>query len=171
MVFTEVFVVAVVLSVALRLYLASRQVRHIALNRIQVPAEFREQISLQDHQKAADYSIAKTRLGMLNVLIEATILMGLTLLGGLEWIQSFTSSTAEGILAGLLLIAVVGLIGSVLDLPLAYYKQFVLEQRFGFNRMSKGLFVGDWFKGLLVGALIGGPLVLAVLYLIGYSPL
>lgn len=165
MVFTEVFVLAVVLSVALRLYLASRQVRHIALNRAQVPAEFREQISLQDHQKAADYSIAKTRLGMINVLIEATILMGFTLLGGLQWIQNFTSTAAEGILAGLLLIAVVGFIGSVLDLPLSYYKQFVLEERFGFNRMKKGLFIGDWLKGLLVGALIGGPLVFAVLYL------
>lgn len=165
MVFTEVFVLAVVLSVALRLYLASRQVRHIAMNRAQVPAEFREQISLQDHQKAADYSIAKTRLGMINVLVEAAILMGFTLLGGLAWIQSQTSNAAEGIVAGLLLIAVVGFIGSVLDLPLSYYKQFVLEERFGFNRMKKGLFMGDWLKGLLVGALIGGPLVFAVLYL------
>lgn len=165
MVFTELFVLAVVLSVVLRLYLASRQVRHIAKHRAQVPPEFREQIGLDDHQKAADYSIAKTRLGIVNILIEASILMGFTLLGGLEWIQNQTSAVADGIFAGLLLIAVVGVVGSVLDLPLSYYKQFVLEENFGFNRMSKGLFIGDWLKGLLVGTLIGGPLVLAVLYL------
>lgn len=165
MVFTELFVLAVLVSVALRLYLASRQVRHIAQHRGAVPDEFQSQISLTDHQKAADYSIAKTRLGMLNVLIEAIVLIGFTLLGGLEWIQAQTSSVAEGIFAGVLLIAAVSLIGSVLDLPLAFYKQFVLEERFGFNRMTKGLFAGDWLKGLLVGTLIGGPLVFAVLYL------
>ncbi|HEX4844184.1 MAG TPA: M48 family metallopeptidase [Limnobacter sp.] len=164
MIFTEVFVAVVLISVALRLYLASRQIRNIAMHRSAVPAEFEGQIQLADHQKAADYSITKTRLGMLNLLLEASILMGFTLLGGLEWIQSHTSTWAEGILAGLLLIAAVGVLSSVLDLPLAYYKQFVVEERFGFNRMTRGLFAADWAKGLLLGAAIGGPLVFAVLY-------
>lgn len=164
MIFTDVFVAVVLISVALRLYLASRQIRNIAVNRGAVPAEFQGQISLEDHQKAANYSITKTRLGMVNVVLEASILMGFTLLGGLEWIQSHTASMAEGLLAGLLLIAAVGLMSSLLDLPLMFYKQFVIEERFGFNRMSKTLFVTDWLKGLLLGAAIGGPLVLAVLY-------
>lgn len=165
MVFTELFILVLGLSVALRLYLASRQIRNIAMNRHAVPAEFAEQIALGEHQKAADYSIAKTRLGMINVLLEAAVLLGFTLLGGLDWIQNQTGSVAQGLVAGLLLIAAVGLISSVIDLPLSYYKQFVIESRFGFNRMSKGLFFADWVKGLALGAAIGGPLLLAVLYL------
>lgn len=162
---TEVFLVALALSLSLRLWLASRQIRHVVKNRAQVPHDFEGQISLEAHQKAADYTIAKTRLGMINLWIEAAILIGFTLLGGLDWIQSLTTGWASGIWAGVLLIAGVALISSLLELPLAYYKQFVTEAHFGFNRMTKGLFFGDWLKGLLLGSVIGGPLLLAVLFL------
>ena len=162
---TEVFIAAVAISVGLRLWLATRQIKAVASNRDQVPADFQGQISLQAHQKAADYTLAKTRLGMVGLWLEVAVLMGLTLLGGLDLIQVFTTGWAEGIWAGVALIAAVGLITSVLDLPLSYYKQFVTEEKFGFNRMSKGLFFADWVKGLLLGAAIGGPLLLAVLYL------
>ncbi len=121
MVFTEVFILAVLLSVVLRLYLANRQVRHIARHRAQVPLEFENEISLESHQKAADYSVAKTRLSMIDELMGTVVLMGLTLLGGLEWIQWHTSNAAHGIWAGLLLVAVVGVIGSVVDLTMSYY--------------------------------------------------
>ncbi|MCQ8896891.1 M48 family metallopeptidase [Limnobacter humi] len=165
MVFTEVFVAVVAVSLVLRLYLATRQVNNIARHRASVPADFAGQISLEAHQKAADYSITKTRLGMLNIGLEAIILIGFTLLGGLQVIQTLSAQWATGLWAGLALIAAVGLLGSVLDLPLSYYKQFVVEARFGFNRMSKGLFFADWAKGLLLGTLLGGPLVFVVLYL------
>ncbi|HEY1058060.1 MAG TPA: M48 family metallopeptidase [Limnobacter sp.] len=165
MVFTEVFVAVVAVSLVLRLYLATRQVKNIAQHRAAVPAEFAGQISLEAHQKAADYSITKTRLGMLNMGLEAIILMGFTLLGGLQLMQTLSSQWASGLWAGLGMIAMVGLLGSLLDLPLSYYKQFVVEARFGFNRMSKGLFFADWAKGLLLGTLLGGPLVFVVLYL------
>ncbi|MDX1670568.1 MAG: M48 family metallopeptidase, partial [Limnobacter sp.] len=162
---TEVFIVAVAISLGLRLWLATRQIKTVAINRDRVPADFEGQISLQAHQKAADYTLAKVRLGMVNLWVEVAVLMGLTLLGGLDLIQVFTTSWTEGIWAGVALIAAVGLITSLLDLPLSYYKQFVTEQEFGFNRMTKGLFFADWAKGLLLGAAIGGPLLLAVLYL------
>jgi STE24 endopeptidase len=162
---TEVFLVALVLNMGLRLWLASRQIKHVVKNRSCVPPDFTGQISLDAHQKAADYTIAKTRLGIINLWIEAVILIGFTLLGGLDLIQSFTTGWTNGIWAGVALIALAGIVSSILDLPVSYYKQFVTEEKFGFNRMSKGLFFGDWLKGLLLGALIGGPLILAVLYL------
>lgn len=165
MVFTEVFLAVVFSSVILRLYLAFRQIRHIRAHEQKVPEAFEGQIALSAHQKAAHYSIAKTRFGISNLLFETLVLLGFTVYGGLDWIQSLTNTWASGLWAGLALLATVGLISSVLELPWEYYKQFVLEQQFGFNRMSKGLFWGDWLKGLLVGTLIGGPLVGLVLVL------
>ena len=165
MVFTEVFLAAVSICFVLRLYLASRQIGHIARHRSEIPAEFRNQIALESHQKAADYSTVKTRLSMVNVSLETAIVLGFTLLGGLNWIQDYTSTWAQGLGAGLLLMGAVGLISSLLELPLAYYKQFVIEQQFGFNRMSRRLFWSDWFKGLLLSTAIGGPLVCLVLWL------
>lgn len=162
---TEVFLLAIVISVSLKGWLASRQIRHVATNRASVPAEFENQISLAAHQKAADYTIEKVRLGLINTVWQAGIVIGFTLLGGLDALQGVITSYATGIWAGLLLIAAVALIGSLLDLPLGYYKQFVTEAKFGFNRMSKGLFFTDQARGLLIGALLGGPLILAVLAL------
>ncbi|GLR26226.1 M48 family metallopeptidase [Limnobacter litoralis] len=165
MVFTILFLMMVALSVGLRLWLASRQIRHIAQHSDAVPDAFTGQIKLEAHQKAARYSIAKTRLGMINLFIETAVLLGFTLLGGLQWIQSYTASMGHGLLSGLALVAAVGFISSLIDLPLAYYKQFKLEADFGFNRMTKALFFGDWVKGLALGAAIGAPLLLVVLYL------
>ncbi|MDH4394732.1 MAG: M48 family metallopeptidase [Limnobacter sp.] len=165
MAWTELFLLALGISLGLRFWLASRQIRHVAKNRAVVPAEFRDQIPLAAHQKAADYTIAKVRLGLISLAIETVVLIGFTQLGGLDWVQSQTTGLATGIWAGLALIAAVGLISSIIDLPLSYYKQFVTEAQFGFNRMSKGLFFGDWLKGILLGAALGGPLVFAVLYL------
>lgn len=162
---TEIFLVALFSSLGVRFWLAGRQIRHVAAHRTQVPSEFAAHIPLEAHQKAADYTVAKVRLGMINTVIEVVVLIGLTLLGGLDWIQSAVNLHLNGLWAGLGLIAAVGLISSVVDLPLSYYKQFVLEAKFGFNRMSKGLFVTDWIRGLALGAALGGPLVLAVLWL------
>lgn len=162
---TEVFLLAVAISLGLRVWLASRQIRHVASNRASVPNDFSGQISLEAHQKAADYTVAKTKLGMVNLWWETAILIGFTLLGGLDLIQTYTGGTLSGIWAGVALVAAVGLVSSLLDLPIGYYKQFVTEQKFGFNRMTPGLFFGDWAKGLVVGAMLGGPLLFAVLFL------
>lgn len=163
--FSLVFALALLITLGTRLYLATRQVRHIALHRAAVPADFREHIGLAAHQKAADYSISRTRLGMVALALDTAVVLGFTLLGGLQWLDSGIRAQVSGIWAGLGLLGAAALISSLIELPLSWYRQFVLEESFGFNRMTPALFWTDWIKGLLVGALIGGPLAAVVLTL------
>lgn len=165
--FSLVFALTLLLTIGIRLYLANRQVRHIAQHRVAVPPAFADSIALAAHQKAADYSISRTRLGMWAVLLDAAVVLGFTLLGGLQVLETALRGQLGGLWGGMALsLALVGgvaLISSLIELPLAWYRQFVLEQRFGFNRMSQSLFWGDWLKGLLLGSAIGGPLLWVVL--------
>ena len=165
-----VFAAALLLSTGLKLWLLGRQLRHVALHRHAVPEPFASTVTPQAHRKAADYTLAKGRLGMASLLINAALLLGWTLLGGLEWLQQGVNAAvgAEvwgGIARALLLVGAFGLIGALLDLPLELYATFGVEQRFGFNRTTTGLFAADWAKGLLVGIALGGPLLAAVLVL------
>jgi STE24 endopeptidase len=146
--------------------LSSRQIRHVARHRGQVPGAFSETISLAAHQKAADYTIAKSRLGLLEMAIEAGLLVGWTLLGGLDWLnQTLLEALGGGMLQQLALLAAFALIGGVLALPLGWWTTFRLEERFGFNKMTIGLWLGDMLKGALVGGLIGLPIAALVLWL------
>ena len=146
--FTVVFLAALALTTGLRLWLARRHIRHIARCRGEVPADFSAHIDLAAHQKAADYSIAKTRLGMVDLLIGAAILIALTLGGALQilheaWLTLFDAgSHAQGIA----LIFSVALISGIVDLPLALYRTFVIEAQFGFNKMTLRLFFVDLEK-------------------------
>jgi STE24 endopeptidase len=135
-----------------------------------VPAEFAEKIPLQAHQKAADYTIARTKFGMLAMLVNAAVLIGFTLLGGLQWlsVQVFQLS-GPGMIYQIGLLVAYAAISGLIDLPFDYYKQFGMEQRFGFNKMSKVLFFADILKGIALGALIGLPLVWVVLTLMEKS--
>jgi STE24 endopeptidase len=165
--FTAVFLAALALTLGLRLWLARRHIRHIARCRGKVPADFTEHIGLAAHQKAADYSTAKTRLGMIDVLIGAALLLALTLGGALQalhdvWLRTFD---AGGYAQGIALIVSVALISGLVDLPLSLYRTFVIEARFGFNKMTLTLFVTDLIKQTLIGAALGLPLVLCVLWL------
>ncbi|MGB7540503.1 MAG: M48 family metallopeptidase [Burkholderiales bacterium] len=165
--FTLAFLLALALATAARLWLARRHVRHIAANREAVPAEFSGRISLAAHQKAADYTVAKTRLGMLETLVAAAMLLAFTLGGGLQllalaWERAFD---AGGYLHGMALIFSIVLISSAVDLPFSIYRTFAIEARFGFNRMSLALFFADLAKQAAIGALLGIPLVLCVLWL------
>lgn len=163
---TTLFVMFLLASVLTQLWLASRQVRHVVQHRQAVPAEFASRISLSSHQRAADYTVARMRLGMLERVTDAVILVGLTLLGGLEAIQQLVGAfTQHELLRQVLLILSVSVLLGVLSLPFTVYRQFFLEERFGFNRMTPGLFVSDMLKGVLVGALLGIPLVAAVLWI------
>jgi len=164
--FSVLFVVFFVLTLGLRFWLANRQIRHVLRNRASVPGEFASQVSLETHQKAADYTVAKTRFGIVALLWGGLVLIGFTLLGGLQAISGALLPLAgPGMLHQILLVVAFAAISGVLDLPFDYYRQFVLEQRFGFNKMTRGLWLGDLVKGTLLGAAIGLPLIWVVLKL------
>ncbi len=164
---TWLFLAALAAASATRLWLARRQVRHVAAHRDAVPPGFAGSIPLASHRKAADYTVAKTRLGMVGVLVHAAVLLAFTLGGGLQlildlWAAAFApGSLAHGTAALLTLAFALGLI----SLPLGLYRIFVVEQRFGFNRITPRLFATDLVKQVLVALVLGVPLILAVLWL------
>ena len=164
---TFAFLIALALATVVRLWLSRRHIEHVAAHRDAVPKEFSEHIALAAHQKAADYTTAKTRLGMLETLAAAALLLGLTLGGGLQLLSEAWERVFEagGYAHGIALIVSVALISSIADLPFALYRTFVIEARFGFNRMSLALFLADLAKLAALGALLGVPLVFLVLWL------
>ncbi|MBL0944511.1 MAG: M48 family metallopeptidase [Hydrogenophaga sp.] len=166
--FTVVFCALLALGLLTRTVLASRQIRHVARHRHSVPAPFDATIPLEAHRKAADYTIAKTRFGLLTTAFEAAVLVGWTLLGGLDLLnQALLALLGPGLWQQLALIGAFALIGGLIGLPLSWYATFRLEARFGFNKMGLGLWIADGLKGLLVGVLVGGPVVALVLWLMG----
>jgi STE24 endopeptidase len=171
MLLTLLFATALLLSMATRLWLATRQMRHVAQHRASVPAAFVGSVGLAAHQRAADYTLAKGRLGLLSTAVSSAVLLGWTLLGGLDLLNGWLLSTVQprwGDMAyQLSLLTAFTLIGGLLDLPFELYTTFRLEQRFGFNRTTFRLWLSDAAKGLLVGALIGLPLAALILWIMG----
>ena len=165
--FTLLFLAAIALTLAGRLWLTLRQIRHVAAHRSAVPADFAERIPLAAHQKAADYTVDRNKLAIFTTLVDAALLLALTLGGGLAWLHDFWNARLTGLPYGLALIFSVMLISAVIDLPFSLYRQFVVEARYGFNRMTLGLFCADLAKHTLLGILIGAPVILAVLWLMG----
>ena len=168
-VLTLLFAAALLGSLALRYWLAGRQLRHVAGNRAQVPAEFAGTVGLAAHQKAADYTIAKGRFGLLATAWGAAVLVGWTLLGGLGLLNDVLREALQPRLGDmgyqLALFAAFAVVGGVLDLPLELYSTFRIEQRFGFNRMTWRLFVLDLVKGVAVGVVVGAPIAALILWL------
>ncbi|MDD3936396.1 M48 family metallopeptidase [Rhodoferax sp.] len=163
---TSLFAAALCLSLVLRYWLSSRQIRHVAQHREAVPAAFADSISLAAHQKAADYTLAKARLGLFEMALGAAVLLGWTLLGGLSALnQALIPFTAHGMGQQLALLVGFVVISGVIDLPLSWYQTFVLEQRFGFNKMTFRLWLADLLKSSLVGALIGLPIAALILWM------
>ncbi len=168
--FSILFVCFFLLTICLRLWLSLRQLRHVARNRHAVPREFAAKIALDAHQKAADYTVAKTRFGMLTLLFNGAVLIGFTLLGALQWLATTVLPlTGPGMAFQIGLLVAFAAVSSLLDLPFDYYRQFVLEQRFGFNKMTVKLWLADMLKGTVLGAAIGLPLVWVVLKLMAVS--
>ena len=168
LVLTLVFALALAASLLLRFWLASRQIRHVARHRDAVPAAFTGHVSLAAHQKAADYTIAKTRFGLLELALGSAVLLGWTLLGGLDGLNGLLiDRMGGGMLQQLALVAAFALISGLIDLPVSLYQTFVIEERFGFNKMSLKLWLADLLKSTLVGAAIGLPLLALVLWLMG----
>lgn len=164
--FTILFVSFLLVTLCVRFWLGSRHIRHVLAHRHAVPAEFAERIPLAPHQKAADYTVAKTKFGLFRLLVSAAVLIGFTLMGGLQWLSlSVLSVTGPGMTYQIALLAAFTVISSAIDLPFAYTKQFVLEERFGFNKMTPALFFSDLIKSSLLGAAIGLPLAWVVLTL------
>jgi STE24 endopeptidase len=165
--FSIAFLVMLTASTALRVWLAWRQQRHVRAHRAVVPIEFADRVSLADHQKAADYSIAKSRAGLAELAADVALLLLLTFGGLLAAFDAFWRGllAGGGLVHGLALFASVGGVGFLVGLPFSLYRTFVLEARFGFNKMTPALFVADLFKQLLLTVLIGAPLLLAVLWL------
>ncbi len=165
--FTAAFLAALLLATATRIWLALRHVHHVGAHRDRVPPEFAESVPLAAHQKAADYTAARTRLGVLDALVSAAVLLAFTLGGGLQWLFDAWAKVVEpgGNAHGVALILSVVAITGLLDLPFSIYRTFVIEARFGFNRMTPLLFLADLAKSTAIGLALGVPLLLAVLWL------
>lgn len=165
--FSTLFLVALGVGLLCRLGLARRQAAHVAAHRGAVPAAFAATISLDAHQKAADYTVARVRLGMVDVLLSAALLLALTLGGGLQALHDLCARFVEpgGIAHGVAFVSAVGVVSWLVELPLGLYRSFGLEARFGFNRLTPGLFVADTVKGVVLAAVIGLPLIAFVLWL------
>jgi STE24 endopeptidase len=171
LVLTLVFSAALVMGVLVKLYLSSRQIRHVARHRGAVPTAFAATISLASHQKAADYTLTKARFGLLELAFGTAVLLGWTLLGGLDTLNQALADTRLadwGPLAQqLALVAGFGLISGALDLPFTLYSTFRIEERFGFNKMSFKLWLADLLKSTLVGIVIGLPIIALIVWLMG----
>ena len=165
---TLAFAAALVCGLAIKFWLASRQMRHVAHNRNAVPPAFTAAVSLAAHQKAADYTIAKARFGLLELALGTAVLLGWTLLGGFDLLnRTLINWLGSGMTQQLALLTAFALIGGLIELPVTLYQTFVIEERFGFNKMSLKLWLADLLKSTLVGVAIGLPIVALILWLMG----
>jgi STE24 endopeptidase len=164
---TWTFLAALIAATGTRIWLAQRQIRYVRAHRDAVPQTFAEAIPLSAHQKAADYTVAKSRIGMLELMIGTLALLVLTLGGLIDWlhVQWTALFDAGGLWHGVALIGSVVVLLAVIDLPISLYRTFVVEQRYGFNRMTPRLFLVDLAKQTLLAAALGIPLLLVVLWL------
>jgi STE24 endopeptidase len=170
---TWAFAAALLVSLAVKFWLATRQMGHVAAHRSNVPAPFVNTVTLQAHQKAADYTLAKGRFGLFAMAFSTLMLLVWTLLGGLDWLNTLLRDAvlpAWGPLAyQLALLVAFAVLSSLIELPLDAYSTFRIEQQFGFNRMTLKLWFVDMLKGTLVGALLGLPLAALMLWIMGSS--
>lgn len=171
-VFSMVFVIACAAYFTVKWWLSERQLRHILAHRSVVPSPFDLQITLDQHQHAADYAVARLRLSRLNLMVSMVFLLFLTLGGGLEalatWVK--THMTSHPLHFGVVFIVLFSLINGVLDLPFSYYAQFKIQGQFGFNRMTLRLWLLDMLKSTILAFIVGVPLLYGVLAFISFAP-
>lgn len=163
--FSLAFLTALSLTIVLRLYLAYRQISYVLARRGKVPKQFSERVELSAHQKAADYTAQRTRFGILTLAVETGLLLAFTFGGGLQALHDFWSVRLSGLAYGIAMIFSVMFVSGLVDLPLSVYSQFVIEEKFGFNRMTLKLFIADLLKQTALGIAIGTPVLVAVLWL------
>lgn len=165
-IFTIIFLLTLVSAVSIRVWLATRHIRYVHTHRNSVPENFSSQISLDAHQKAADYTCAKTRLNYANICLDTLLLLILTLGGGLNALNSFWSNWFSApLLQGMIFILGTVLLMGLVEIPINYYRTFVIEKKFGFNKMTHSMFFVDLIKQGLLGILLGLPLLFGALWL------
>ena len=164
--YTKLFLAALFVKSLIESLLDKRNMDHIMKHKNEVPAKFRDQISLIDHQKAANYSIEKIKISQLFHFLELIIFLGLTLFGGLELINHFAMGfTASPIVTGLIFFALLGLFSTIMSLPKTLYFTFVIEEKYGFNKTTWKTFASDMFKGLILSIVLGGPIIYSILWI------
>ncbi|MCX7100565.1 MAG: M48 family metallopeptidase [Methylobacter sp.] len=163
--FTLIFLFALTLSFSVEFWLAKRHAAYVAKHRPDVPVAFKDTVSLEAHQKAADYTLEKSRIGNIDSILGVVILLLLTIGGGINLAFEFwTSSIANPLLAGLIAVASVFLVMTLVDIPTSVYQTFVIEEKFGFNKSTKQQFIKDQLLQLALGAAIGLPLLALILW-------
>jgi STE24 endopeptidase len=163
--FTFLVLLFLFLTTVTQLWLSLRQQLHVAAHRAKVPQAFSGMLSIEQHQKAADYTITKVRFGRIELFLGLVLLLLLTLGGGLNWADNQISALGyTELVTGTLVIVAVTLFSSIVSIPAALYSTFVIEEHFGFNNSTMGTFWLDRFKGLILSLLIGVPLVMSVLW-------
>lgn len=164
--FTNVFLLFLGVSTALAFWLALRQMRHVATHRAQVPAEFAESITPEAHQKAADYTLDRQRVGLVESAVDVSVLLALTLGGGLAFLHAAASGWFPNTyVVGLVFVALLTVVTSLIGLPIELYRTFGIEAKYGFNKTTPAIFVADMLKGWVLSAAIGVPLLLATFWL------
>lgn len=164
--FTTLFLVALFVKSLVESVLDRRNMIHIQKNRNIVPEKFASQITLADHQKAADYSVEKIKANQVFHMLDLVVFLGLTLFGGLELInQMVTGITNNQIMTGLYFFGVLGIITSILSLPKSLYFTFKIEEKYGFNKTTLKTFITDMVKGAALAVIIGGPIAYAILWI------
>jgi STE24 endopeptidase len=168
LVLTYTFSLLLIVGLVVKFWLSSRQIRAVALNRIAVPVAFASSVTLTAHQKAADYTLTKARLGLIELALGTAVLLGWTLLGGLSYLnQILLGWLHTGMLQQLALLISFVLVNALIDLPLALYQTFVVEARFGFNKMSFKLWALDLLKSSVMGVALGLPIAALILWVMG----
>lgn len=164
---TITFITLLVATTLVRIWLGNRHIAHVQSHRNQVPNAFSENIALEAHQKAADYTTDKTKLALIEASMQAILLAVLTIGGGLQWIDEVWRNLIidHQIARGALVIVSAMLVSSVIDLPFEYYKTFVVDEKFGFNKMTPAMFFSDLIKQSVVGIILGAPILFAALWL------
>ena len=166
-----VFSAVLLANLLVKLWLASRQIRAVARHRGAVPADFAQAITLPAHQRAADYTVTKLRFGLIEMVLAAIVLLAWTLLGGLDWLNGLLLDWLgpRPLLQPLALLIAFAVINALIDLPVSLYQTFGIEQRFGFNKMTPGLWLADLLKSTLVSIVVGVPLAALVLWLMAVT--
>jgi STE24 endopeptidase len=168
--FSYLFLIALACSLCVRLWLAMRHMTHVRKHRDTVPESFAGRVPLEDHHKAADYTLTNTRTGMLALLYDSLLLLGWTLGGGLEWLDTqWRAAALQPVMTGVGVMFSAMVIMTLLDLPFSLYHTFVIEERFGFNRSTPGVFVTDLLKNAALLVIIGGPLIALALWIMEAS--